>query len=799
MKRMSSRSRRLVALVLSLSMVLSGTPTPLRAEEAPDENGYAVPVQPHVPDNMLEEDGYQPDVADDALAESDYQPGAADAVPVVDGGYWSDVAISPLDDAPNIRPRRELTEDELFAEGELLAMAEETTAEEEEATEVGASTSEEEIIKAAATLAEEEVTEVAAASTEEVVENEVLSAEEGEPSAEEGLPGEYPTSIEAEAEDAPLPDDAENSEVPASEAPGKIDETAEALPSGDETDEPLPSDDGAAEPLPSDAEATAPEDTEPSSEQDEANPDVEADIEATPADPQADPAATPDDQPLTPQAKSVKDYSYTVTPLLAPFNNLIYVKTDNPDPKSFRLTDKQSTYLDKGAETSFVLYDKVFCDVVYEDATTRRVQGGYIFYDRTCKSDGGALAVQALASDGSFVDAGKSVSCPTLEDRYDYLLDTYTTPSMSFFEKLGEVQAGLNVLSVYPRTLRDANKPNTAWPYPFLAISPYKELGLNDHVGETFLASDEGLLLSALHPYVVDSLGFPGTMYNVARRLGYTDDYKSGSTHAFVAITYGGETRYYGGAGDGGFGPFFSMQAETLFTFDGTSSDLATHADLDTLSARYLDMCSKADAYTADLFDQVQGEAFNQAIGSGSWVRVAIEGSRASWYSYVADGPDGGTRVASDAWVDGRYVDAWEEVVLGEKLEDHPTSKIILRGVSYADLYGKNHVSDVEFIYDEAKNVWWAPLYYSRRWYYYTDMEVPDELILTPEEVKALVPDRNTNTLPLSGLVYDGTEPPGMPFEGKAVTGVTVPATMTVRAREPFDITAQLQPSDDFG
>ena len=40
--------------------------------------------------------------------------------------------------------------------------------------------------------------------------------------------------------------------------------------------------------------------------------------------------------------KSVTDYSYMVTPLLEPFNEYFFVKTDNPDPCSFRFIDKSS-------------------------------------------------------------------------------------------------------------------------------------------------------------------------------------------------------------------------------------------------------------------------------------------------------------------------------------------------------------------------------------------------------------------------------------------------------------------------
>ena len=40
----------------------------------------------------------------------------------------------------------------------------------------------------------------------------------------------------------------------------------------------------------------------------------------------------------------VTQYSYTVMPILSPFCYYLYVKTDNPDPSSFRLVDENSVF-----------------------------------------------------------------------------------------------------------------------------------------------------------------------------------------------------------------------------------------------------------------------------------------------------------------------------------------------------------------------------------------------------------------------------------------------------------------------
>ena len=48
-----------------------------------------------------------------------------------------------------------------------------------------------------------------------------------------------------------------------------------------------------------------------------------------------------------PSGKTAKDYSYEIVPLLAPFNEYFLVKTEKPDPTSFRFKDKKSIYCNK--------------------------------------------------------------------------------------------------------------------------------------------------------------------------------------------------------------------------------------------------------------------------------------------------------------------------------------------------------------------------------------------------------------------------------------------------------------------
>ena len=58
-------------------------------------------------------------------------------------------------------------------------------------------------------------------------------------------------------------------------------------------------------------------------------------------------------------------------------------------------------------------------------------------------------------------DTGKTVECPEVKTTTDYLLDTYTNASMSFFEKLDAVQTAVDQLGLYPQAVVGAGTPRT--------------------------------------------------------------------------------------------------------------------------------------------------------------------------------------------------------------------------------------------------------------------------------------------------------------------------------------------------
>ena len=490
----------------------------------------------------------------------------------------------------------------------------------------------------------------------------------------------------------------------------------------------------------------------------------------------------------------VKKYSYSARPIMAPFNWAIYVKTNNPDPTSFRLVDKKSTYLKKGDEPAeYKVLDRNYLDVKYVKAKTHRVKGGYIFYCYNVNSDGGVLQVQQLNKDETYSDIGKTVKLPALKDSFDYLIDTYAKGKSGFFDKLNAIEGGLYALSVYPRSVYKFRKPSDKNGWPALAASPYPELSLNDHYENLYEKSSGGAFLESLHPYVLDSLGFPGMMATAAKSLDPKCTVSYGDMHWQVNVTLNGETHTYGWAGEGGPGPLYSNTLSKGFRFDGSASDLAFKVSVKDLSTLYLDALHKSDKQLEQYRDMVQGDAFNKAIGKGCWARIATEFSYGSAYAYIMGSEDGNSAHAvSSTWVDGRYVDEHEVVVLGAKFEDYPEASIIVRDKTFADAWGTQHTCDLRYYYEPTTGDWRASGYE----YGYYDDGLPSAFTLTAAQVKAMGVDRNTNHIPASGKVYDGTKKPGSVFKNTLATGVTVPSAIITYVGGSVKPTATVQPSN---
>ena len=497
-------------------------------------------------------------------------------------------------------------------------------------------------------------------------------------------------------------------------------------------------------------------------------------------------------------AASDVNYTYEIRPLLPPFNHIYYVKTKDPDPTSFRFIDRNSSLPGGSDNTACVcsLLEKLYQDVSYENEKTYRVKDGYLFQNYYCRIDGGTLTLQRKDISGIWRDSSVKVSCQAVTDEIGYLLNTCTDSSMGFFEKLNAIQRELDSLAVYPRSVYDPDKYSDH-PYPFLATSPYPELSLNRHYN-VYEKSEKGSLTQTLYPFVYDSLAFPGTIGAAASRIDSGCRIDEDDAHWKIRVSYHGETRSYGGAGEGDSDPVFKNKLTEKFLFDGSGKDLAAGTTIDRLRQVHLRYGELADQNIENLKKLISGEIFRKEIGSGCWIRVAAEGSFSygTAYAYAACGAGSTPVFASDAWVDGRYVGKNEGMIPGATFAEHPQADIILRDLRYTDIDGNEHQNDIIYEYDPGTDTWTAPWYYVNGYSYSLDTQFPEMFTLTREQVRKLAPDSSSRQFPLSGKIYDGTQIPGTAFGNTLLKGISLPKKMTIDAGEDVKIPIVMTPAN---
>ncbi len=498
----------------------------------------------------------------------------------------------------------------------------------------------------------------------------------------------------------------------------------------------------------------------------------------------------------------VENYTYEIIPLLPPYNDYFYVKTDNPDPRYVRFVDKQSVYYTeedynrKDGPCAIRPSGIRFSDVVYEDYETGRVKGGYIFVRHYGDNmDGGSLVLQQgdrpyyrektsygySESVPVYTDTDVTVKCPAVKSPSQYLIDNYTSEDDDLFTNLSNVQKALSGMSLYPKGVLDTSKPNEFRPYPLLAVSPYWELSLNAHYD--MYESGDSLLALAVHPYVLHSLSFPGMMAEVAEKLEPDCTVDSGSVHYVITVEYNGEKHSYGGAGKGSTDDIYSSYVEKLYTFDGSADDFAYNGSIEKINKKYGEYQAATSAAMSKYVSQIEGDEYNSKTNGGSWLRVGAEGffgyGRA--YSYVTSyGPDCDSFSVSDAWVDGRYVSIYNcytnEFKFGDTYEygkdgiiDTSKSDIVIRNMTFVERSGKTVTRDVYYDYDSTTDTWKAPYSFLGRNWINSNLVLPDYMILTRDEVNQMVASGEiggkADMYPADGLIYDGTEKPGTPFQ----------------------------------
>ncbi|MBR4626980.1 MAG: dockerin type I repeat-containing protein [Ruminococcus sp.] len=537
-------------------------------------------------------------------------------------------------------------------------------------------------------------------------------------------------------------------------------------------------------------------------------------------------------------------YTYEIYPLAAPFNEYFYVRTENPNPESFRFSDKDSPY----SETSVIYNDDGnYADVEYEDAAMHRVKGGYIFKSFT--TNGGEVTLQVheditrqefntaiygtpdpettgyspyhgmpvgsydkhydnswsytIVGYYKWVDTDVKITLPELYDDCDYLIKTYAKGD-GFFDKMDAVQSGFSSICLYSGSyirgeLYRSGTSDWRLTPAFYADQPY-------YIYSPYSRKDsKSLLASALYPFRYDSLGFPGMMGKVSKRLSEDSTYEWSSTsHAHINVTYDGETKTYGGNGHGDGQGLTEDKLTHIFTFGDKDESLTVEQ-------------SKAllDAYArTEMDDDIPREGeltwkwIYDTVGDGAWVDC---GSGTYTYLYQKDDKasfraeewgvgnnlywSGSLGYCADTWVDGKYVSKFKRFVPGATLEEHPESSVMLTEAQIPvlsdtkkewDKEKKTYVfteatagaetrKNVLYRYDKENNVWKASVswddYYIKNDTFrdlaergIIDSSYYDMLILTPEKVEALIGSAAGSEAPDKGFVFDGVVPNGSAF-----------------------------------
>lgn len=450
---------------------------------------------------------------------------------------------------------------------------------------------------------------------------------------------------------------------------------------------------------------------------------------------------------------------------------------------------------------------KLYVDVNYEDNQTGRVNGGYIF--RSYDTDGGELVLQSKERSVSWSDTDIKITIPMVKDTEDYLIDTFATES-SFFDNMDAVQQGFNSICLYSGSYirGELCRDVSFWS---LSTSPHRDQSL--YIQSPYRRNgSKALFATAIYPFRYDSLGFPSVMGEVAKRLDSSSTYVwNQNNHYLIDVTFNGETRSYGGSGYGKGQGISQDKIKQYFTFGSSGTDISLESVKELLN-EYAAIEMDDDVPREDA---LTWESVCDKVGSGSWVCLTkitgVLGSTSKGYTYlykerdgkyhIYDVLDNGTELywfgdlkfLSDAWIDGRYINAWESYVPGAKFEDHPTSNIVLKDVAIPQVkyeyryntdtgkyeYIINDISEknqtVTFSYSTSGSVWNANatnVKFDDGCANYStllslvekgvlDEQYLDVFTLTLGEVNGMEVDKNTNVVPTEYYIYDGTATPG--------------------------------------
>ncbi len=526
-------------------------------------------------------------------------------------------------------------------------------------------------------------------------------------------------------------------------------------------------------------------------------------------------------------------FTYTITPLLDPFNDFFFIATDNPDPDSFGFVDKSSVYSTSGGSIAPVTTR--YEDVKYVNQKTLRVKGGYIAAGSN--TDGGELILQqrtitsttpvtnlttgevTYRKNYKTEETGVKVKVKKVVDDVDYLIDTYAKGKSAFFDKLDAVQTGLGSICLYSGVyiLGDLYKLDGA---PYYGISTSPHIDQRYYIQEPYSRrNSKSMLMSALYPYRLDSVGFPGEMSAVAKRLDPSvTTARNASSHWLTDITYKGTTKSYGGQGSGGGQGINQNQILYTFTFDKSAKDASTKINMTDVKTRICDYGKlTVDTDAGKTIPKLTWAKIRKQVGEGSYVKLvvvtSIFGGSAEGYTYLYDNgatTEGASYMGNvgymyNCWFDGRYYNKYEYyypgVTLAETIEQGEQPSLVFKdavvrlpndGKQYycykskiengtsvskertVEEYGYDPVKGTwpgytTFSYNKENNCWVAGslansgVYYKdgNKKVYLTEETLLGEATITMDEAESMGIDRNTDQAPQEFLIYDRKTEPG--------------------------------------
>ncbi|MBQ9198848.1 MAG: hypothetical protein IJ141_01535 [Lachnospiraceae bacterium] len=389
-------------------------------------------------------------------------------------------------------------------------------------------------------------------------------------------------------------------------------------------------------------------------------------------------------------------YTYEVIPLLEPFNQYFYIKTDNPDPHSFMFVDKDTIYSDEeaGIRPLYPGNCYSFDDVEYENINTHRVNGGYLahssrnnsFGRSTSPVDGGELTLKKFQIDEElsekyktltygYFDTDIKVTIPKLVDDVDYLIETYGDNDKDFFDNLRGIESGLDSICYYSDFYINGKQVRKDNQYAGIATAIFPEQALM--ILQPYKEVDKGVMfMSSLYPYKLNSSTFPQMMVEVAKRIHPDITYEDvPNMHWVYRISYDGRSGSYGGQGSGGKG-INSNQLAHKYAFDGSSNDACSY---DNLQAVYNKLYTYEELEVPDnsIIDLTWADVRSDVDNEGKYVRIYnAKGGTAYTYLYNGGGTsegdiyNPGIGYISNAWFDGRFFNNFEIIESGISFEE---------------------------------------------------------------------------------------------------------------------------------